>query len=1085
MHIPQKITSVFVSVAMVASLTPSAAFADKLESDQGAASGAVAVASNSTASATAASDTQASSSAAASQASGAQTSPQSASQQTADAGSENAWAASSIEYVYIGSSELSQGSDQEISVALVDSSVQLAGAFLTVTSATGETLRIESTAVVDATAAFVFGADLAAGKYVIKGCEFTVASDDAVHYVDLSSFNYGFSVAEAKQANAESSDSPAVTAYYADESGNVRASSDLATALSESTEGTSLATASDSVASLASARSSSNAMIAPVIALDAGHGGSDPGACANGLKEADLTWKIADACRAKLESYGFAVVMVRDQYGDYDGYDYKYRVRRALDQGAQVYVSFHIDSSVNSSATGASVLVPSNDGSSNTQVSEDLAYKVMDNLAALGLSYRGLDVRDDLAVVNGSAAAGIPGILIEHGFISNESDCANYFTDEGCKRLGEADAEAIIEQFPKSTWVDYSPVYDYNYYIANNPDVLQVYGGDEKLTLNHFIEYGMKEGRQGCADFNVRCYQANYDDLWIAYGNDLQSYYLHYLAYGQYEGRTAGSYLDGKSEPGAASVTVQTSSKFATAEASFMGGDARNASEVRFAIWSEEGDQDDLEWITASRAANMSWSTSINVAAHATYGKYLVHCYAVLDGNLTFVGGTSFDVPAPSASSLSIANVDNQGGTFDVVLSGINAPTGVNVVHIPVWTESDQSDIVWYEASRQGDGSFKATVNALNHSYKAGSVTDYIVHAYLTDSFKQTFVGSTTAQLSLASDFTRSYKIMGSSTVDAAAMASQYNSMGYTYPSTVYASKGASTIEEFCEILCQQAAKEGVRAEVVYAQAMLETGYLQFGGDVKAEQCNFAGLGATGNGVCGEVFSDVAEGLLAQVQHLKGYASTDDLNEPCVDPRFKYLASKRGTAPTVDGLAGTWAADTGYATKIKAIMNTLQIKTSHFDGEVQLVYRLYNPITSEHLFTTDKSEYESLIQHDWAQEGETWTSPVSGSKGVYRLYNPALGAMAKMSHHYTTDKAEADKLVAENGWQYDNDGSPIFYSAQSSDGTPLSGASAVYRLYNSALSAHHFTLDADENSKLISEYQWIGESTGFYAYVMP
>ena len=90
-----------------------------------------------------------------------------------------------------------------------------------------------------------------------------------------------------------------------------------------------------------------------------------------------------------------------------------------------------------------------------------------------------------------------------------------------------------------------------------------------------------------------------------------------------------------------------------------------------------------------------------------------------------------------------------------------------------------------------------------------------------------------------------------------------------------------------------------------------------------------------------------------------------------------------------------------------------------------------------------------------------------------------------MSHHYTTDKAEADKLVAENGWQYDNDGAPIFYSAESSDGTPLSGASAVYRLYNSALSAHHFTLDADENSKLISEYQWIGESTGFYAYVMP
>ena len=1078
MHIPQKITSVFVSVAMVASLTPSAAFADKLESDQGAAPAAAATATDNAASNAVASDAQTLSSASVSEASGALAGTASTSQQAADAGSENAWAASSIEYVYIGSSELNQGSDQEISVALADSSVQLASATLTLVSVAGETLRVESSAVVDATAAFVFGADLATGKYVIKGCEFTVASDDAVYSVDLSSFNYGFNVVQSQTA-VESSDSPAVTAYYADESGNVRASSDLATALSESTEGTSLATASDSVASLASARSSSSAMIAPVIALDAGHGGSDPGACANDLQEADLTWKIADACRAKLESYGFTVVMVRDQYGDYDGYDYKYRVRRALDQGAQVYVSFHIDAG---GGTGASVLVPSNDGSSNTQVSEDLAYKVMNNLAALGLRYRGLDVRDDLAVINGSAAAGIPGILIEHGFIDNESDCANFFTDEGCRRLGEADAEAIIEQFPKSTWVDYSPVYDYDYYIANNPDVLQVFGGDEKLTLNHFIEYGMKEGRQGCADFNVRCYQANYDDLWIAFGNDLESYYLHYLSYGQYEGRTAGSYLDGKSEPGAASVSVQTSSRFATAEASFMGGDARNASEVRFAIWSEEGDQDDLEWITASRAANVSWSTSINVAAHATYGKYLVHCYAVLDGNLTFVGGTSFDVPAPSASSLSITNVDNQGGTFDVVLSGINAPTGVNVVHIPVWTESDQSDIVWYEASRQGDGSFKATVNAFNHSYKAGGVSEYNVHAYLTDNFKQTFVGSTTAQLSLPSDFTRSYKIMGSSTVDAAAMASQYNSMGYTYPSSVYASKGASTIEEFCEILCQQAAKEGVRAEVVYAQAMLETGYLQFGGDVKAEQCNFAGLGATGNGVCGEVFSDVSEGLLAQVQHLKGYASTDDLNEPCVDPRFKYLASKRGTAPTVDGLAGTWAADTGYATKIKSIMDTLPIKTSHFDGEVDLVYRLYNPITSEHLFTTSESEYESLTAHNWKQEGRAWSSPTSSAKGVYRLYNPALGALGKMSHHYTTSKEEADKLVAGNGWQYDNGGKPLFYSAEDAGGA-LGGASPVYRLYNGGLSAHHYTLDSSENDSLTSYHGWKGEGVGFYAYV--
>ncbi len=145
------------------------------------------------------------------------------------------------------------------------------------------------------------------------------------------------------------------------------------------------------------------------------------------------------------------------------------------------------------------------------------------------------------------------------------------------------------------------------------------------------------------------------------------------------------------------------------------------------------------------------------------------------------------------------------------------------------------------------------------------------------------------------------------------------------------------------------------------------------------------------------------------------------------------------------------------------------------------VYRLYNPITSEHLFTTSSSEYSSLTAHNWKQEGISWTSPTAG-KGVYRVYNPGLGAMTKMSHHYTSDYAEAADLVANHGWQWDNGGKPIFYSAEDDSGAALEGASAVYRLYNGGLSAHHFTLDASESSSLISDHGWNGEGVGFYAY---
>ena len=85
--------------------------------------------------------------------------------------------------------------------------------------------------------------------------------------------------------------------------------------------------------------------------------------------------------------------------------------------------------------------------------------------------------------------------------------------------------------------IDYSRVYDYNYYIAHNPDVVQVLGNDDLTVLKHFINYGMDEGRRGCDSFNVQSYQLEYGDLRKAYGDDLKSYYLHYIRFGYNEHR--------------------------------------------------------------------------------------------------------------------------------------------------------------------------------------------------------------------------------------------------------------------------------------------------------------------------------------------------------------------------------------------------------------------------------------------------------------------------------------------------------------------------------------------------------------------
>ena len=169
------------------------------------------------------------------------------------------------------------------------------------------------------------------------------------------------------------------------------------------------------------------------------------------------------------------------------------------------------------------------------------------------------------------------------------------------------------------------------------------------------------------------------------------------------------------------------------------------------------------------------------------------------------------------------------------------------------------------------------------------------------------------------------YSIMGMANVDIQRMICLFDKKS-VYPGAVFAKYGAGTIEDFCSILIEEAATEGVRPEVVFAQAMLETGWLKYGGQVTPEQCNFCGLGAVDGGASGASFNSngsdsVRVGLRAQVQHLKAYACTDELIKPCVDPRFRYV--QRGCAPTLSGLSGRWASDLSYGTKISGIIAEL------------------------------------------------------------------------------------------------------------------------------------------------------------------
>lgn len=198
-----------------------------------------------------------------------------------------------------------------------------------------------------------------------------------------------------------------------------------------------------------------------VIVLDPGHGGSDPGAIGNGLQEKNLTLKIASYCKEELETYNDVKIYMTRSSDVYVGLTE--RVNYAASVGADAFVSIHINSSTNSSAHGAEVYYPNgNYNPSAAATGRNLASAIEKNLVALGLANRGIQIRnsetgntyadgsaaDYYAVIRGAKQAGIPGIIVEHAFISNSGDAGNYLSsDAALKKLGVADAQGIADTF--------------------------------------------------------------------------------------------------------------------------------------------------------------------------------------------------------------------------------------------------------------------------------------------------------------------------------------------------------------------------------------------------------------------------------------------------------------------------------------------------------------------------------------------------------------------------------------------------------------------------------------------------------------
>lgn len=140
------------------------------------------------------------------------------------------------------------------------------------------------------------------------------------------------------------------------------------------------------------------------------------------------------------------------------------------------------------------------------------------------------------------------------------------------------------------------------------------------------------------------------------------------------------------------------------------------------------------------------------------------------------------------------------------------------------------------------------------------------------------------------------------------------------------------TVEELAALFIAEGEAEGVRGDVAFAQALLETGYFKFGGIVLPTQNNYGGLGALNGSSAGQAasFPDPRSGIRAQIQHLKAYASTGALVNDCIDPRFALVV--RGSAECVEWLGAAdnpngrgWAVPgNGYGKSIVTLLGQIK-----------------------------------------------------------------------------------------------------------------------------------------------------------------
>lgn len=175
------------------------------------------------------------------------------------------------------------------------------------------------------------------------------------------------------------------------------------------------------------------------IALDAEHGGSDPGAVYKGRQEKDDTLDLTLAVGDILKKNGIDVYYTRTT----DEYETPFKkATDANNSGADLFVSIHRNSSENPNQySGVETLVYSDTG-----LKAEVARNINNQLEDAGFKNLGVDERKNLVVLKRTK---MPAVLVEVGFINNDKD--NYLFDEEFDSIAQAIADGILESIPSGS----------------------------------------------------------------------------------------------------------------------------------------------------------------------------------------------------------------------------------------------------------------------------------------------------------------------------------------------------------------------------------------------------------------------------------------------------------------------------------------------------------------------------------------------------------------------------------------------------------------------------------------------------------